>query len=175
MAIMSEPILEFQGKNRFLSNFWLVDIYYKGRTYSSSEHAFMTQKTFDDIERDRINFFRWETVDEFTGLTRHHNRVTTPAEAKKMAGPKSPNPITLRADWDVAELPTMEEILIEKWKIPKMRKLLLETGDSFLQEGNLWHDRKYGVCLCNQHNGEGNNFLGKMHMKIRTAIQNGEM
>ena len=42
---------------------------------------------------------------------------------------------------------------------------LMNTGDAVLIEGNYWGDRYWGVC-----NGEGQNKLGKILMKIREEL-----
>ena len=42
-----EVINEFQGKYRFLSNFYPCDIVYEGIQYPSTEHAYQAAKTLD--------------------------------------------------------------------------------------------------------------------------------
>jgi predicted NAD-dependent protein-ADP-ribosyltransferase YbiA (DUF1768 family) len=46
-----------------------------------------------------------------------------------------------------------------------MREMLLLTGDCELVEGNTWGDKFWGVC-----DGEGENHLGKLLMKIRAEL-----
>lgn len=70
-----------------------------------------------------------------------------------------------------------------------LRSKLIETGDSFLVEGNVWHDNTYGVCVCNMTpirgyssgnhadsanpkcTGKGQNLLGKALMQIREEVK----
>ena len=47
--------------------------------------------------------------------------------------------------------------------------MLIQTGDSVLIEGNTWGDRVWGVC-----NGVGENRLGRILMKIRSELNQGE-
>lgn len=59
----------------------------------------------------------------------------------------------------------MEDLLIQKFKIPELVKALLDTGTAELIEGNWWGDKFWGVCR-----GQGKNHLGKLLMKIRVAL-----
>jgi len=60
----------------------------------------------------------------------------------------------------------MEELLRLKFESPELRKLLLETGEHELIEGNNWGDRFWGVV-----DGVGDNHLGKLLMKIRAELR----
>jgi predicted NAD-dependent protein-ADP-ribosyltransferase YbiA (DUF1768 family) len=42
----------------------------------------------------------------------------------------------------------------------------LDTGKRFLMEGNYWKDTYWGVC-----NGDGDNRLGEMLMRVRREIR----
>jgi predicted NAD-dependent protein-ADP-ribosyltransferase YbiA (DUF1768 family) len=50
-----------------------------------------------------------------------------------------------------------------------LRAKLLATGDSVLEEGNTWGDRIWGV-----YQGQGDNRLGKILMKIRAELRSAE-
>jgi N-glycosidase YbiA len=82
----------------------------------------------------------------------------TPGEAKKMG-----KEIICRADWEDVRLTLMEHFLREKffWNTALAAKLKT-TSDCLLVEGNTWGDKFWGVC-----DGEGQNHLGKLLMKIR--------
>jgi predicted NAD-dependent protein-ADP-ribosyltransferase YbiA (DUF1768 family) len=56
----------------------------------------------------------------------------------------------------------MRSLLRQKFAHPSMRERLLATGDEELIEGNWWGDTFWGVC-----NGEGQNQLGKLLMRVR--------
>ena len=59
----------------------------------------------------------------------------------------------------------MYQILKSKFQNPELSKLLLETGDCELIEGNTWGDQFWGVCK-----GVGENNLGKLLMKVREEL-----
>ena len=52
---------------------------------------------------------------------------------------------------------------------PDLKEKLLSSGSVHLIEGNDWNDREWGVC-----NGEGKNKLGKILMRIRGELTNGQ-
>jgi ribA/ribD-fused uncharacterized protein len=111
-------------------------------TYLTVEHAYQAAKTFDLDERRVIR------------------KVNTPGEAKRL-GKK----VTMRQDWDLVKLKTMEFLLRQKFSYEHLRDALIATGDAELIEGNTWGDTYWGVC-----NGVGENHLGKLLMTIRTDI-----
>ena len=47
-----------------------------------------------------------------------------------------------------------------------LRDKLLATGDTPLEEGNTWGDRTWGV-----YQGQGDNRLGKILMKVRDELR----
>ena len=56
----------------------------------------------------------------------------------------------------------METGLRQKFNDPRLKELLIQTGQQALVEGNWWGDRFWGVCK-----GTGENHLGQLLMKIR--------
>jgi ribA/ribD-fused uncharacterized protein len=137
-------ITSFQGPYRFLSNFWPAVVRYEGSVYPSVEHAYQAAKTLDLSAREAI-------------------RVrTSPGEAKRMG--KS---LVLREDWEQIRLEIMEDLVRQKFRNSKdLTTLLLATADRPLQEGNTWGDRFWGMV-----NGQGQNHLGKIIMKIREELR----
>lgn len=131
----------FKDEYYFLSNMFQVPIVYKGRVYGSSEAAFQAQKCIR--EEDRVKFMR-----------------IGPYDAKKLG-----KTMELRADWAEVKEQFMREILAIKFRLPEMRKKLLETGTMELVEYNYWGDTYWGICR-----GEGENHLGKILMEIRADI-----
>jgi ribA/ribD-fused uncharacterized protein len=137
-------IVEFQGRYRFLSNFWPAEVVYEGVTYPTVEHAYQSAKTFDLNERKRI-----------AGLK-------TPAEAKA-EGRK----LKLRDDWETAKFVVMEDCVRYKFTHhDELHAKLVATGDALLEEGNTWGDRVWGV-----YQGQGENRLGKILMKVRDELR----
>jgi len=140
-------IMEFRGKYKFLSNFFMLDqwIEFDGLRYPSVEHAFHASKTLNVNQRKYIS-----------GLL-------TPGEAKRQG-----RKLKLRPDWELVKLDIMEELVRKKFQDPKLRTWLLETGSMELIEGNTWHDQFWGV-----YKGKGENHLGKILMKIREEFKRG--
>lgn len=144
MTDMSDnKITQFRDEYFFLSNFYLCDILYNGLKYGSVEAAFQAQKVTN--LKDQVPFTQM-----------------TPGQAKKYG-----RKVKLRKDWEEVKLGIMEEIIREKFKYdPELTKMLLETGDKELIEGNNWNDTFWGVCK-----DKGENHLGKILMKIREELR----
>lgn len=139
----NEPIAEFQGEYRFLSNFWITPVEYEGIVYPSSEHAFQAAKSLNTEERLKIA------------------QLKGPKEAKA-AGYK----VTLRPDWETTKDAIMFQLLEIKFRDPVLRQKLLDTGDRRLIEGNHWGDFYWGVC-----GGRGQNKLGALLMLLREVLK----
>ena len=141
-----KTITRFDGEYRFLSNFCsLAPIEYEGILYETVENAFQAAKFADGELRLRLSRM-------------------SPTEAKK-EGRRHP----LRKDWESVKTGIMEELVRKKFRQPRMRRMLLDTGDAELVEGNTWGDTFWGVDI---RTGRGRNALGKILMKIRTEINN---
>ncbi len=142
---MSDSIIEFSGKYRFLSNFYIVKggVYYEGRHYKSSEHAYQAAKTLNiKVRREIAN-------------------ASTPGRAKRLG-----RRILLRDGWyEEIRRQAMYDIVRIKFKNEGLRHGLLLTGDAHLEEGNTWGDVYWGT-----ENGHGENHLGKILMQVRKEI-----
>lgn len=136
-------ITEFQADYRFLSNSYHSVTEFEGIEYPTVEHAYQSAKTLDTNERRRIA------------------ALPTPAEAKR-AGRQ----LALRPDWEQVKFEFMEQCVRYKFTHhPDLRRKLLATGAAYLEEGNTWGDTVWGV-----YNGQGENRLGKLLMKVRTEL-----
>ncbi len=82
-----------------------------------------------------------------------------PGKIKKMS-----KDIFLVENWDSIKVEVMRECLNQKFSQEPFKTMLLETGDAYIQEGNFWGDKFWGVDL---ETGEGENNLGKLIMEIR--------
>ena len=141
-------INRFIDEYEFLSNFYPSPIYDDaGKEYPTVEHYFQAMKTFNPQERELIRL------------------AESPGKAKRIG-----RLVQLREDWENRKLDIMEKALIQKFQILRLREKLLATGNEELIEGNFWHDTYWGVCK-----GEGENHLGKLPMKIREKIRDGEL
>ena len=148
-------IRKFEDDYEFLSNFFDEDASVTDDTfdliYSSNEHAYQAAKTLDYAIRKEIS------------------KLRTPNEAKKYGNNKAK--MKLRPDWEEVKYQIMYDLCYQKFSThKKLKKLLLETGDSILVEGNWWHDVCYGVCTCKVHRGTGENWLGRILMMVRDRI-----
>ena len=147
-----KTINSFRDEYRFLSNFYQQPFEYNGLAYPNAEAAFQAQKCTRD--EDKIKY------------TLQKN----PVRAKQM-GKKEPN---LPSNWDEKSSMIMKEILRAKFAVPELGKMLIATGDAYLEEGNHWHDNRWGKCTCDKcKTKEGQNLLGKILMEIRAELQNG--
>lgn len=157
---MSVPakIDRFKGHWRPFSNFW------RERNGRTNENYFQAAKTTDPEARQIIL------------------NAATPQEAKHLASRTGMlelssllrREIRLRDDWEEIKDDVMAWSLRRKFEDPKLRAVLLSTGDAELVEGNLWHDRTWGVCFCSSCGGRGENRLGKALMKLRAELRAGK-
>ncbi len=141
-------ITEFTGRWTRLSNFAPCSVWFDKHIYGSTEHAYQASKTLNKNERRKIR------------------RIASPNEAKKEG-----QLVTLRKDWESVKIGIMEQLLLEKFAQEPDRTILLSTGEVELVEGNWWGDKFWGQCPL----GVGENHLGKLLMKTRTALVNGEI
>jgi len=135
-------INRFKGEYFYLSNFYEAPVEYDGILYQNNEAAFQAQKTLD------VNVRK-----EFAKLG--------PADAKNKG-----LALKLRADWEQVKEQLMYEICKAKFEQnPELAFKLQMTGLRPLEEGNTWGDKEWGTV-----NGEGNNKLGKILMRIRDEL-----
>ena len=140
-----EVIREFIDAYAFLSNFYHSPVKYRNLIYLNAEAAFQAQK--ESCEKDKEQYTRMN-----------------PAQAKLVG-----RNCNLREDWEEIKEQTMYEIVKAKFTQNEvLARLLLATGDAYLEEGNWWHDTTWGVC-----NGVGQNKLGKILMRVREELDGG--
>jgi len=132
----------FQGKYRWLSNFWPCTILLDGEPYSTVEHAYQAAKTTDKKKRLLIK------------------NTNSPGNAKKLG-----RHFLLRRNWDDLKVDLMRELLIQKFSDPHLKSLLLSTKNQKIVEGNNWGDIFWGISR-----GKGLNVLGKLLMEVRSTL-----
>jgi ribA/ribD-fused uncharacterized protein len=143
------PVTQFRDQYAALSNFSQYRVKFEGEFYRTSEHAFQAAKTLDPSQRTMVRL------------------ILRASEAKVMG-----RNLTLRPNWEELKLGVMETILIDKFtRHVQAREILLSTGEEELIEGNTWHDHFWGVCSICDVGGE--NWLGKLLMKIRKELRDG--
>jgi hypothetical protein len=142
----------FEGKYRFLSNFFVlpIAITHDGIRYPTSEHAFVAAKTLDFHER-------WEI-----------SKIAATSAGKAKQRGRS---IVLRPDWEQVKYSVMYEIVLLKFAVnTALRGQLLDTYPDRLVEGNSWHDVTWGKCDCKRHQGQGENKLGSILDIVRQQL-----
>lgn len=133
----------FNGKYRFLSNFYPSKVVLDDLEYDTVEAAFQAAKTDNVADRRAIR------------------EADKPAEAKRLG-----RKVTLRQDWEKVKIQVMEDLCRQKFQQPAFKEKLLATGDAYLEETNTWNDKFWGVCK-----GFGKNHLGKILMKLRDELK----
>lgn len=122
-------------------NRWLSNFWIDNELYGLSvEHRYQAAKA-DNYDDYKLVF-----------------SAKTPSEAKRLG-----QSIKVRPDWEEIKLVLMEQFVRDKFTFNSdLREKLLETRGYLLIEGNTWGDKFYGMC-----DGEGENHLGKILMKVR--------
>ena len=142
---MTQVIGSFKEEYSFLSNFYSCQITVNFIVYPSVEHAYQAQKTNNK------------------DLQEHISHLTTAYQAKSYG-----KHIIIRDDYEKEKLHIMEFLLQLKFNQAHFQKLLQDTGDAELIEGNYWHDNFWGICICDHCKDKAkHNHLGKLLMKIR--------
>lgn len=141
-------ITEFQGKYRFLSNFYPCYMIYDNIEFKNAEAAYQAAKTTDiKLKAEIANLLK-------------------PGDAKRYFKLKQN---CIRQDFHDIKLNIMKTIVSFKFNNnPELKQLLLSTNNEILQEGNYWGDKYWGVDL-RTHSGQ--NHLGKIIMNVRDEIK----
>jgi len=138
-------IKEFQGENRFLSNFYISSFIVDGIKYETVEHYYQSMKGQTIIDRTYIRTAR------------------TPSQAKHRG-----RNVDVRHDWDAMKVYFMNKGIYAKFTQSLILKnKLLATGGLTLREGNRWGDTYWGTDLC----GDGQNILGQLLMALRDILR----
>lgn len=140
------PVIDrFRGTYSFLSNFSTYKVFYMGDTYYSAEAAYQGAKAATDLQRMKMV------------------RVKRPDFARRIGRNMKP----IRVDWENVKLRVMYDIVKAKFlQNEKLQAKLLATRDRMLIEGNDWGDTFWGMV-----DGEGENNLGKILMRVREEIK----
>lgn len=142
-------INDFKGDFGFLSNFYAKPFEYKGIVYPHAEGAFQAQKCSTDEVRMKYTL------------------IKNPVIAKR-TGKKEPG---LPENWNEIAYDVMKDILEVKFSNSELKEKLLSTGDAYIEEGNHWHDNRWGRCTCEKcRNKEALNWLGKILMETRRSF-----
>lgn len=149
-------VIKFGGSNKeyyFLSNFYNGDyamFMFRSEVFRTAEHAYQATKSLH--LKDRVSY---------ENIKRAPNPLAAKAESYKI----EPRSEELVEEWHKIKNDEMLEICRAKFRHPVLKEALLATGDKVLLEdagSDYW-----GV----GEDGEGQNVLGKILMKIREEIQ----
>lgn len=142
---MKEDILTFTTTDtRWLSNMTYVDIYHKGILYPSTENFYQAMKYSEVSKRIYIASLK-------------------PTEAKRY----SRNNKMTSEGFEANKLDIMLFAQRKKFNQEPFRSKLLATGKAFLEEGNWWGDKFWGVDIKTR---EGENNLGRLIMQVRGEL-----
>lgn len=145
-----KTINKFRGEYWFLSNFYPSPFVYQFKEWPTSEHLYMSHKTFDKDLREQIR------------------KSDTPGKAKRIG-----RELDLRSDWEDIKISVMKKCLLLKFgQNYDIQKKLIKTGDTKLIEGNTWHDNVWGDCSCEKCKYiSGQNLLGMLLGLVRSEFQ----
>lgn len=137
-------IKEFQGKYRWLSNFWPCDVDLYEETYPSVEHAYQSAKS---------NSIFWKN---------YCQKTPNPGKVKRES-----TKVHLIDNWNTKRVDIMRELIDKKFNKDPFMSLLIDTKGIYLQEGNKWNDTFWGVDL---DTDKGKNILGRLIMEKRDML-----
>ena len=138
-------IEKFQGETRWLSNFAPVKIVMNGLTFPTTEHAYMAAKSDNPIWKVKCT-----------------EENITPGQIKRLS-----KEVQLVDNWETKKVEVMKECVRQKFSQNPYKKMLKDTGNQHIQEGNNWGDLFWGVDL---KSGKGENILGKLIMDFRNTL-----
>ena len=143
--ILLPGVYGFRGEYRFLSNFYYpAKVMLDGEEYQTVEHAYQAAKSTSERFREEIRLLK------------------TPGHAKRWGRTLN----SLREDWNSIKVDVMLGLLRQKFQAPLLKEKLLATEELYLEETNTWGDTFWGIC-----NGNGQNMLGLLLMKVRKELQ----
>ena len=146
-----KEIKNFKEENRFLSNFYQCDFEYDGIVYHNAEVAFQAQKCKTIEERKEFALIKNPVIAKRKG------RAIKDLDVIK---------------WNKESYEIMYKILKCKFNVPELKQKLLNTEDALLIEGNMHHDNKWGVCMCEKCKDKSkSNLLGNILMRIRDELK----
>jgi len=148
----NKVIDEFKGEFRYLSNFFIIPVYYKKNHYKSAEHAFQARKAIREVDREYIANAKIPATSKVRGRS-----------------------VMCKKDWDKIKIKEMAGIVYCKFfQNKELKKKLCNTKDAKLIEGNTWNDDFWGMIKNEKGKWEGNNYLGKILMAIRKNLCEGK-
>lgn len=148
-------ITAFQGEYRWLSTFWDEPIFFRREQYRTPEHAYQAAKFRDPLYQEVIR------------------QAKTPGKAKRLGAAPDRMMVPNWKDGIEGWVAMYEITRAKYWGHPDLEAKLLATGDTYIMEGNTWHDQYWGNCVCGGEScvEEGRNYLGWIIMSVRKELQ----
>jgi ribA/ribD-fused uncharacterized protein len=143
-----QPIVRFENKHFFLSNFFEIPVKVGNLTFGSTEAAFQGCKYKAALVGQKEQYEFLEDMIQ-----------ANPSQSKKLG-----KRLMIDVDkWEDIKVSCMREVVKAKFdQHHDLRLKLIETGASLLVEGNTWKDFFWGRC-----DGKGLNVLGSILMELR--------
>lgn len=134
-----------------LSNFSAFQLYWKGQTFMTSEHAYHCEKFPGRVSHIRDAIRSAPSAHEALQVARRHE-------------------MSVRSDWSLIRVDIMKQILRAKADQHEyVKRKLLETGERELVEDS-WRDNFWGW----GKDRKGQNMLGKLWMEIRAELHHAQ-
>ena len=134
----------------WLSNFERTQFIVDGKIYPTNEHFYQSHKPIDPVHSKYIREAPNATVAMVLGRAYEHDKYLKKYTIK---------------NWDDIKRFVMLTGLRQKFKNPKLRKLLVSTRDAILHEDNP-DDFYWSIA-----DGTGKSWLGKLLMQVRDELQ----
>ena len=145
VEVIDKKIDDFRGDYFYLSNFCPSPFEFRGCEYDTVEHAYQALKATNKEDHDLVM------------------NSKSPSEAKRWG-----RTIKIRDDWEEVKDSIMRDLVKSKFdQNPGQARMLIQTGNAELLEGNTWGDTHFGVC---SKTGVGENVLGKILMNVRKEL-----
>lgn len=158
---MTEPnIIKFKMASDSygcFSNFYKKMIIVDGIKFKTSEHLYHYKK-FKFLQNigDPITDQMIQSIID----------APTPKETKRLGHMNMPS----IAHWDDVKVDHMIDVLREKFKYPRFKEILIDTGDDIIMEDSQY-DTFWG---CGNYRNPGLNMLGKCLMRLRDELREEE-
>lgn len=181
---VDEPVLEFSGSFRFLSNFSHAPIEMCRSVYVSQALPWWSSELTLFFPTTEHAFQAAKVEPATPHFAEHYRRIAeapSPGVAKRLGSAEGfrEHGATLRQSWDEIKVIVMLACLRKKFasshalnanplsptSATGLDRLLLLTGRRMLVEGNTWNDTYWGVCR-----GTGTNMLGRLLMLVRAEL-----
>lgn len=131
------------------SNFWEEPFEIDGITYKTNEHWYQSQKATNAVDEE------WVRISKTPGISKKRGRQ-----------------IECRREWEVIKINVMWKGLKTKFSQHKyLNELLQSTGESDIIEETVWHDRYWGICICDKCDNRGENWLGRLLVQLRRELK----